>query len=127
MAGISVLAWTLSSLVTAKTIVLSLPYLSDKSPRKPSRVEQRRIDVAQAVPPMPFAKVVAFEKPALSYAVLAAQLDLAEAGASPIPKHSAERVGRAKSRLKRLAAELVTPSAADVFNRSFGVFPIASN
>ena len=128
MAGISVLAWTLSSLVTAKTIVLSLPYLLDKNPRNPSRVEQWRIDVAQAVPPMPVAKLVAFEKPAISYAVLAAQLDLAEAGAgSPIPKHSAERLGRAKSRLKRLAAELVTPSAADVFNRSFGVIPIASN
>jgi hypothetical protein len=128
MAGISVVAWKLSSVVTAKTIALSLPYLLDKNPRKPSRVAQWRIDVAQAVPPMPVAKVVAFEKPAVSYAVLAAQLDLAEAGAGATSqKHSAERVGRAKYRLKRLAAKFATPPAADAFNRSFGVIPIASN
>lgn len=62
MGGISVLALKLSSVVTAKTIALSLPYLLDKNPRKPSRVGQRRIDVARAVPPMPVAKVVAFER-----------------------------------------------------------------
>ena len=128
MAGISAVAWTLSSVVTAKVIALSLPHLLDKNPRKPSRVDQWRIDVAQAAPPMPVAKVVASEKPAVSYAVLAAQLDLAEAGAAATdPKHSAERVGRGKYRLKRLAAKLVTPSAADVFNRNFGVIPVASN
>ena len=128
MAGISVLGLGLTSVVTAKSISLSLPYLLDKNPRKPSRVEQRRIEVAQAYPPMPVAKVIASEEPAVSYDVLAAQLDLAEAGAAATdPKHSAERVGRGKYRLKRLAAKLVTPSAADVFNRNFGVIPVASN
>ena len=93
MAGISLLGLKLSSVVTAKTIALSLPYVLDKNPRKPSRIEQRRIDVAQAVPPMPIAKVVALEEPAVSYDVLAAQLDLAEtedlkAGAgATLPKH----------------------------------------
>jgi hypothetical protein len=128
MAGISALGLKLSSVVTAKTIALSLPYVLDKNPRRPSRIEQRRIDVAQAVPPMPIAKVVALEEPAVSYDVLAAQLDLAEAGAgATIPKHSAERVGRAKFRLKRLASKFATPPAVDAFNRNFGVIPIASN
>jgi hypothetical protein len=130
MAGISLFGLTLASVVTAKTIALSLPYLLDKNPRKPSRIEQRRIDVAQAVPPMPVAKLVAFEKPAVPYDVLVAQLDLAETEdlrAGAVATKSLRGVGRAKFRLKRLASKFATPSAADVFNRSFGVIPIASN
>ena len=58
-AGIGVLGVKLASVVTEKTIDLSLPYLLDKNPRKPSRIEQRRIDLARAVPPLPVAKVAA--------------------------------------------------------------------
>jgi hypothetical protein len=129
MAGIGALGLKLSSVVTAKTIALSLPYVLNKSPRKPSRIEQRRIDVAQAVPPMPIAKVVALEEPAASYDVLAAQLDLAEtedlkagAGAgATLP------VRRAKFRLKHLTSKFATPPAVDAFSRNFGVIPIVSN
>jgi hypothetical protein len=120
MAGISVLGWKLSSVVTAKTITLSLSYLLNENPRKPSRVEQRRIDVAQAVPPMPVAKLVAFKEPAVSYDILAAQLDFAEA-------EDFGGVRRAKFRRQRLASKFATPPAADAFNRNFGVLPIASN
>ena len=128
MGGTSVLALKLSWVVPAKTIALSLPDPLNKNLRKPSRVEQRRIDVARAVPPMPVAKrVLAFEMPTVSYAVLAAQLDLAEEATGPkFPKHSAER-GLEKSRLNRLAPEFAKPSAADVFKRNFRVIPIASN
>ena len=113
MGGISVLALKLSWVVTAKTIALSLPDPLNKNLRKPSRVEQRRIDVARAVPPMPVAKrVLAFEMPTVSYAVLAAQLDLAEEATGPtIPKHSAERELE-KSWLNRLATELASAQEA---------------
>src|SRR5665647_319402 len=63
-AGIGVLGVKLASVVTEKTIDLSLPYLLDKNPRKPSRIEQRRIDLARAVPPLPVAKVAASAEPA---------------------------------------------------------------
>ena len=121
-AGIGVLGVKLASVVTAKTIALSLPYVLDKNPRKPSRIEQRRIDLARAVPPLPVAKVAASAEPAVSYNVLATQLDLAEAG-----DQKAAPVRRARIRLKRFAWKLPSPPAADAFNRNFGVIPIASN
>jgi hypothetical protein len=82
MACLGALGLQLSATVTANVIGLTLPHLLDKSPRKPSRIEQRRIDAAQAVSPMPGAfgkRVVALEASAVPYVVLAAQLDLAEA------------------------------------------------
>jgi hypothetical protein len=157
MAGISTFCWQLSSAVTAKVVALSLPYMLDKDPSKPSRVEQRRIDVTLAVPPMPVAKVVALEEPAVRYDVLAAQLDLAEtqdlasAAEATLPAHLTSRgyrsptqpstalsiprsaysdemmslgVGQAKPRRRRVVS---SPSAAEIFNRSFGVIPVASN
>jgi hypothetical protein len=127
MAGISALGLKLSSVVTAKTIALSLPYVLDKNPRRPSRIEQRRIDVAQAVPPMPIAKVVALEEPAVSYDVLAAQLDLADTEDINAGAGATLPVRRAKFRLKHLASKFATPPAVDAFNRNFGVIPIASN
>ena len=129
MAGISLIGVQLSSVVAAKVIALSLPHLLDKSPPTPSRIEQRHIEVARAVPPMPVAKVVAMKEPAVSYVVLAAQLDLAEAGA-PISEAEAPAVrstGRSKYRLRRLASQFADRPAADAFNRNFGVLPVASN
>jgi hypothetical protein len=125
MAGIGVLGVELSSVVTARAIALSLPYLLDKNPRKPSRIEQRRIDVAQAVPPIPVAKMAASAEPAVAYDVLAAQLDLAEAAG--LRAEEVPRVRRAKLHLRRLASKFATPPAADAFNRNFGVIPVASN
>jgi hypothetical protein len=129
MAGISLVAMQLSSVVTAKAIALSLPLILGKSPRKPSRIEQRRIEVAQAIPPMPVAKVVALKEPAVTYDVLAAQLDNAETEGliSEAETPALSGVGRTKFRRKRLATKFATRPAADAFNRNFGVLPIASN
>ena len=124
MAGIGVLGVKLASVVATKTIALSLPYLLDKDPRKPSRMEQRLIDVAQAIPPLPIAKVSASAVPSVSYDVLAAQLDLSEEGD---PNSWTAPPVRAKLHLRRFARKLATPPAADAFNRSFGVIPVASN
>lgn len=127
MAGISLLGLKLSSIVTTKAIVLGLPYVLDKNPRVPSRIEQRHLEVARAIPPMPVAKVVALKETAVSYDVLAAQLDLAETQAAEAETPALSGGGRAKFRLRRLAARSATRPAADAFNRSFGVLPIASN
>lgn len=122
-AGIGVLGVKLASFVTAETIILSLPYLLDKNSRKPSRVEQRRIDLARAAPPLPVAKLAASAEPAVSHNVLASQLDLAEAEEVMTEAAPARRA----KHLKRLAWKVATPPAADAFNRNFGVIPIASN
>jgi hypothetical protein len=126
MAGISALGLKLSSVVTANAIALSLPHLLDKNPRQPSRIEQRGIEVAQAIPPMPIAKMAPSTKPQVSYEVLAAQLDLAEADGlnAGVEATSARRT---RLHFKRLASKFATPPAADAFNRNFGVIPIASN
>jgi hypothetical protein len=134
MAGLSLFALKLSSVVTGEVIALGLPYLLDQDPPRPSRVEQRHIDVAQAVPPMPVAKVAALNEPAVASGVRAAQLDLAETDGSEAKMAalddvtSLRAVGSKKYRLRRLAYRSATrPAAADAFNRSFGVIPIASN
>jgi hypothetical protein len=134
MAGLSLFAIKLSSLVTAEVIARGLPYLLDQDPPRPSRVAQRHIDVAQAIPPMPVAKVAALQGPAVTSGVLAAQLDLAETDASEakvaaLDDATSIRAGGSKKyRLRRLAYRSATrPAAADAFNRSFGVLPIASN
>jgi hypothetical protein len=126
MAGIGALGLKLSSVVTANAIALSLPHLLDKNPRQPSRIEQRGIEVAQAIPPLPIAKVAASTKPQVSYEVLAAQLDLAE-GDGLNAGADATSARRTRLHFKRLASKFATPPAADAFNRNFGVIPIASN
>jgi hypothetical protein len=124
MAGLTYVGVQLSLVVTANVIALALPHLAGQSPPVASRVEQRRIAVAHAIPPMPVAKLAALQVPAASSGVLAAQLDSAEAddvGAWPATA--------ARKRLAlalRLRARARVP-AADAFNRNFGVIPIASN
>lgn len=122
--GLAFIGVNLSLVVTAKVIALSLPHIASQIEPPTSRIEQRRIDVARAVPPMPIAKVAALKEPSVSHVVLAAQLDLAEAGGTT---SEARGAGRAKLRLRRLASQFATRPAADAFNRSFGVLPIASN
>jgi hypothetical protein len=125
VAGLTYVGVQLSLIVTANVIALTLPHLASQRPPVASRVEQRRIDVAEAIPPMPVAKLTVLEAPAVSSGVLAAQLDSAEANeidARPV-------VGGARKRLAvalRQRASARVP-AADAFNRSFGVIPIASN
>ena len=126
--GLAFIGANLSLVVAAKVIVLTLPHIASQIEPPASRIEQRRIDMARAVPPMPIAKVAALKEPAVSHVVLAAQLDLAEGGATSEGEMSAVRgAGRAKLRLRRLASQFATRPAADAFNRSFGVLPIASN
>lgn len=129
MAGLSFVALQLSSVVTANVIALSLPHLLDESPPPNSRIEQRRIEVAQAIPPMPVAKLAASKEPAAHSGVLAAQLDVAETDSliAEAETPALRGVGRTKSRLRRLASRVARPSAADAFNRNFGVLPMASN
>ena len=124
MAGLAFVGVQLSLVVTANVIALTLPHLAGHSPSPVSRVEQRRIAVAQAIPPMPVAKLAALQVPAVSYSVLAAQLDSAEAddvgawAASP---------GRNRLAVALRVRARASVPAADAFNRSFGVIPIASN
>ncbi|KAB2937045.1 MAG: hypothetical protein K8F92_16575 [Hyphomicrobium sp.] len=128
MAGLSFVALQLSLHVTAQVIALSLPHVLDKSPPPRSRIEQRRIEVAQAIPPMPVAKLAPSHQPAPS-GVLAAQLDVAETESllAEAEAPALRGVGRTKSRFRRVASRSDTPPAADAFNRNFGVLPIASN
>ena len=122
--GLAFFGVNLAAGVTAQLIAFSLPHLAGHSPSPTSRVEQRRIAVAQAIPPMPVAKLAAMEMPAVPYDVLAAQLDSAETKefdtwvASPGRKRLAVAL--------RMRARASVP-AADAFNRNFGVIPIASN
>ena len=122
--GLALFGVNLAAGVTAQVIALSLPHLAGHIPSPVSRVEQRRIAVAQAIPPMPVAKLAALQTPAVSSGVLAAQLDGAEAddagawAASPGRKRLAVAL--------RLRARASVP-AADAFNRNFGVIPVASN
>lgn len=129
MAGLSFVALQLSLHVTAQVIALSLPHVLDNGPPPRSRIEQRRIEVAQAIPPMPVAKLAPSHEPAPPTGVLAAQLDVAETQSlMAVAETPALRgVGRAKYRFRRLASRSDTPPAADAFNRNFGVLPIASN
>jgi hypothetical protein len=122
--GLAFIGGNLSVVVAAKVVALSLPHLASQIEPPTSRVEQRRIATAQAIPPMPVAKLAALQASAVTYDVLAANLDSAEGedfNARP-----------AISPRKRLAVALRTRAgtrvpAADAFNRSFGVIPIASN
>jgi hypothetical protein len=124
MAGLAFVGVQLSLVVTANVIALTLPHLAGHSPPPLSRIEQRRIALAQAIPPMPVAKLTALAVPNVPSAILAAQLDSAEA----------DDVGTwpAITGRKRLALGLrmrarANVTAADAFNRNFGVIPIASN
>lgn len=122
--GLAFFGVNLAAGVTAQVIAFSLPHLAGHSPSPVSRVEQRRMAVAQAIPPMPVAKLAALQGPAVSSGILAAQLDSAEAddvGAWP-----ATAARKRLAMALRLRAGARVP-AADAFNRSFGVIPIASN
>ena len=122
--GLAFFGVNLAAGVTAQFIALSLPHLAGHSPSPVSRVEQRRVAVAQAIPPMPVAKLAALQVPAVSSGVLAAQLDSADA--DDVGAWAASPGRRRLAVALRLRASARVP-AADAFNRSFGVIPIASN
>lgn len=124
MAGLAFVGAQLSLAVTAHVIALALPHIAGQSPPPASRVEQRRMAVAHAVPPMPVAKLVAMQAPTVTYDILAAQLDSAEAGGAGAWAPSPGRTRLAAALRMRAKADV---PAADAFNRSFGVIPVASN
>jgi hypothetical protein len=124
MAGLTFVGVQLSLVVTANVIALTLPHLAGDSPPPASRVEQRRIAVAEAIPPMPVAKLAVLQEPAVSSGVLAAQLDSAEADDVGTWPATAGRNRLAVA--LRMRARASEPAAA-AFNRSFGVIPVASN
>jgi hypothetical protein len=122
--GLAFIAVNLAAGVTANAIAFGLPQLASRSPPPTSRVEQRRIAMAQAIPPLPVAKLAAMQVPVVSYSVLAAQLDSAEGDGFDARPASAFRKRLALAARMRTRADV---PAADAFNRSFGVIPIASN
>ena len=124
MAGLTFVGVQLSLVVTAHVIALALPHLASQSPAPVSRVEQRRVAVAEAIPPMPVAKLAVLQVPAVSSGMLAAQLDSAESDDVGTWPATAGRNRLAVA--LRMRARASEPAAA-AFNRSFGVIPIASN
>ena len=81
MAGTGLLTVMLVSVLATQAIALAQPYFMDNSPRRPSRIEQRRIAVQAAAAPLAErtkTTVTALVEPSISYDVLAAQMDLAE-------------------------------------------------
>ena len=155
IAGISVLGTKLSSVVAEQTIVLALPYL-DNDPPKLSLIEQRRIDAARAAQPLPEVartRVTALETPSVPANLLAARLDLAEAGDLIEPASATHVASAADGSLEptsqpssTIAARVYrngsadrpkfgnvhsssryAASARDVFNRSYGVISVAAN
>jgi hypothetical protein len=97
----------------------------DGGPRKPTLVEQRRIDAAQLAQPLADeARVAVLTAPLTPAHILAAQLDLAER------EDLKSAVGPRPARPVRLASRVpkrAVRSAADEFNRWFGVLAMAPN
>jgi hypothetical protein len=134
--GVTVLTIQLFGLVLVHAIVLAWPHLHG-GPSKLSLIQQRRIDAALALPPsLTTSHVVAREVPTAPPGILAAQLDLSEKEEPAIvptkvaafelhsePSSIAAttlRVAHSHPRYTRL-------TAADIFNRSFGVITTAAN
>ena len=122
--GLAFIGVNLSLVVAAKVVALSLPHIASQIEPPTSRVEQRRVAAAQAIPPMPVAKLAALQMPAVAYNVLAAQLDSAEA--EDLHARPAIAVRKRLAVALRMRASTSVP-AADAFNRNFGVIPVASN
>ncbi len=62
--GLAFIGGNLSLVVAAKVVALSLPHIASQIEPPTSRVEQRRVAAAQAIPPMPVAKLAALQMPA---------------------------------------------------------------
>lgn len=124
VAGFTFICVQLSLVVMANVLAVSQPHVLARSAPPLSRVEQRRMAEAQAIPPLPVAKLAARREPTEPTSVLAAQLDIAEA-----EDLAARPAATGRQRLAislRMRARSMEPAAAD-FNRNFGVIPVASN
>jgi hypothetical protein len=134
--GVTVLAIQLFGFVLVHAIVLAWPHLHG-GPSKLSLIQQRRIDAALALPPSPATtQVVAREVSTVPPGILAAQLDLSEKEESAIglaevaafELHSEpSSIEATKLRVAHLQPKYTRLTAADIFNRSFGVITTAAN
>jgi len=134
--GVTVLAIQLFGLVLVHAIVLAWPHLHG-GPSRLSLIQQRRIDAALALPPRPTAShVVAMEVPTVPPGILAAQLDLSDkedsamapAKVAAFELHSEpSSIAATKLRVAHSHPRYTRLTAADIFNRSFGVIPTAAN
>jgi len=134
--GVTVLAIQLFGLILVHAIVLAWPHLHG-SPSRLSLIQQRRIDAALALPPRPTTShVVAMEVPTVPPGILAAQLDLSDkedsamapAKVAAFELHSEpSSIAATKLRVAHSHPTYTPLTAADIFNRSFGVIPTAAN
>ena len=134
--GVTVLAIQLFGLVMVHAIVLAWPHLHG-GPSKLSLIQQRRIDAALALPPGPTTnQVVAREVSTVPPGILAAQLDRSEkedltmglAEVAAFELHSEpSSIAATKLRVAHSHPRYTRLTAADIFNRSFGVITTAAN
>jgi hypothetical protein len=134
--GVTVLAIQLFGLVMVHAIVLAWPHLHG-GPSKLSLIQQRRIDAALALPPSPTTNpVVAGEVSTVPPGILAAQLDVSEkeesafglAVVAAFELHSVpSSIAATKLRVAHSHPMYSRLTAADIFNRSFGVITTAAN
>ena len=144
--GICAVNVKLAATMAKHTIALALPHL-DNSPPKLSLIERRRMDATLAAPPLAHSEtihVAILEPPVIPAGTFAAQLDLAEksdVGESPqpmpvaiserpleptsYPSSIATRIYgyrmKVRSADRREMLNIHSVTAADIFNRSFGV------
>lgn len=128
MAGLTFVAVQSLAFVTASIIALSLPHLHGSGARPISRVEHWQMAEARAIPPMPVAKLAARQRPEVSNAAFVAGLESAEGEDAVLRK----AVNGRKQRLAlgtrfELRMRVRGEPAAQAFNRSFGVIPVAAN
>jgi hypothetical protein len=138
--GVTLFAIQLSGVVFVHAMILGRPLL-EGSPPKLSLIQQRRIDAALALPPsreLTNAHVVATEATTVPPEILAAQLDLSEQADSPMvlprlaaielhSEPSSVATEASKLRVARSRTRYMQMTAADIFNRSFGVLTAAGN
>lgn len=121
--GLAAVCAELSRHVATHALTLAQPHFTVATSAQPlTLVERRRLEasVVKDANPPPAAKLVP-PAPAISLAVLAAQMDVSEKADLVAVLPLARRTARARNRARpeRLAA-------ADVFGRSFGVMLVVS-
>jgi hypothetical protein len=138
--GVTLIATQLSAVVLVHAIVLARPYL-EGSPPKLSLIQQRQLDAALALPPSPnpiTSPVVPSQAPNMRPGVLAAQLDISEQqdSAKALPQVASVELRSEPSTIATEATKFRIAhshpryprlTAADIFNRSFGVITVAAN
>ena len=144
VAGSMTLIVALFPVIAGEVGILARPYL-DSGPPKLSLVQQRRMDITLALPPLPDRRrmrVSPGESPPVSPAILASQLDLAERGdfeatyriasyrvaaLTPDSQPSSIATAVTKVRVAYRASKYAALTSRDIFNRSFGVITVSAS